>query len=64
MKQPPALEAGEARGKGECNLARGTRGEVHSQPAFEVAHLAAGGTLFCRDGCMNNKGAKNDDVQR
>ncbi|BCS95304.1 hypothetical protein DSLASN_09360 [Desulfoluna limicola] len=28
----------------ECDLPRGTGGEAHSQPAFKVAHLAAGGT--------------------
>jgi len=32
--------------KGGCDLTRGTRGKAHPQPAFEVAHLAAGGLLF------------------
>ena len=32
--------------KGECDLPRGTRGRVHSQPAFKVAHLDAGGPFF------------------
>jgi len=33
----------EFRLKGGCDLTRGTRGKAHSQSAFEVAHLAAGG---------------------
>jgi len=40
------LEAGAARAERHCDLPRGTRGEAQWQPAFEVAHLAAGGTLF------------------
>jgi len=27
-------------------LTRGTRGKTHPQPAFKVAHLAAGGCFF------------------
>jgi len=34
--------------KGGCDLSRGTRGKAHSQPAFKVAHLAAGGTFLPR----------------
>ncbi|BCS99184.1 hypothetical protein DSLASN_48160 [Desulfoluna limicola] len=30
----------------ECELPLGTKGKEYSQPAFEVAHLAAGGMLF------------------
>ena len=30
--------------KGGCDLARGTRGKTHPQPAFKVANLAAGGS--------------------
>ena len=34
---------GGARIKGGCDLSRGTRGKTHPQPAFMLAHLAAGG---------------------
>jgi len=44
MGQPPALEAGAARGQRHCDLPRGTRGKAQWQQAFEVAHLAAGGS--------------------
>jgi len=37
------MEAGVARGERPCDLARGTRDKAKGQPAFEVAHLAAGG---------------------
>ena len=33
--------------KGVCDLPRGTRGKTQTLPAFEVAHLAAGGIAFC-----------------
>jgi len=32
--------------EGGCDLPRGTRGKTHPQPAFKVAHLAAGGIAF------------------
>jgi len=37
-------------------LTRGTRGKTHSQPAFEVAHLAAGGIVFAFLGREGNQG--------
>ena len=36
----------EFRTQGGCELTRGTRGKAHLQPAFEVAHLAAGGSFW------------------
>ncbi|WP_139164076.1 hypothetical protein [Desulfoluna spongiiphila] len=35
----------ECRFKGGCDLTRGTRVKAHPQPAFKVAHLAAGGVF-------------------
>jgi len=32
--------------EGGCGLPRGTRGKPHPQPAFKVAHLAAGGSFL------------------
>jgi len=46
FEKSPALEAGAARGERGCNWSRGTRRQVQPQPAFEVAHLAAGGNAF------------------
>jgi len=46
LKQSLALEAGAARGERRCDLARGTRDKTHRQLAFEVAHLAAGGSFL------------------
>jgi len=46
MNQPQPLITRTASSERHCDLPRGTRGEAQWQPAFEVAHLAAGGRLF------------------
>jgi len=46
IEMPTLLESVEARAEGECDLTWGTKDKSHSQSAFEVAHLAAGGCFF------------------